>query len=174
MPAELARHWRPLALRGNDTKLSRLLRAARLRMGLSFREASAMSRQVAAELGDEQYFAAAGSRALEPTIKNSRTAGMFPQDLPWAIELANVRFGYPRRDGLLYIPRLEIRAGEHVAFVGENGAGKSTLAKLISRLYDVDSGSISIAGHDVRISRSKVFVSRCAMSRLTRCSSIRP
>jgi len=88
--------------------------------------------------------------ALEPTIKNSRTAGMFPQNRPWAIELANVRFGYPRRDGLLCIPRLEIRAGEHVAIVGENGAGKSTLTKLISRLYDVDSGSISIAGHDVR------------------------
>jgi hypothetical protein len=59
--ADLAKHWRPLALRRNDTKLSNLLRAARLRAALSFREASAMSRQVAAELGDEQYFAAAGS-----------------------------------------------------------------------------------------------------------------
>jgi hypothetical protein len=61
VPAELARHWRPLALRRDDTKLSNLLRAARLRADLSFREASAMSHQVAAELGDEQYFAAAGS-----------------------------------------------------------------------------------------------------------------
>ena len=61
VPAELAKHWRPLALRRDDTKLSNLLRAARLRAALSFREASAMSRQVAAELGDEQYFAAAGS-----------------------------------------------------------------------------------------------------------------
>jgi ABC-type multidrug transport system fused ATPase/permease subunit len=51
---------------------------------------------------------------------------------------------------LLYIPRLELPAGEYVAIVGENGAGKSTLAKLIARLYDVDSGSISVAGHDVR------------------------
>lgn len=61
VPAELAKHWRPLALRRDDTKLSNLLRAARLRSALSFREASAMSRRVAAELGDEQYFAAAGS-----------------------------------------------------------------------------------------------------------------
>ena len=37
-----------------------------------------------------------------------------------------------------------------MAIVGENGAGKSTLAKLIARLYDVDSGSISVAGQDVR------------------------
>jgi len=88
--------------------------------------------------------------ALEPTIKNCQTAIKFPQDCPWTIELADVRFGYPRSDGLLCIPRLEIRAGEHVAVVGENGAGKSTLAKLIARLYDVNSGSISIAGHDVR------------------------
>ncbi len=34
--------------------------------------------------------------------------------------------------------------------MGENGAGKSTLAKLLARLYDADSGSISVAGHDVR------------------------
>ncbi len=61
VPAELAKHWRPLALRRDDTKLSHLLRAARLSRGLSFREASAMSLQVAAELGDEQYFAAPGS-----------------------------------------------------------------------------------------------------------------
>jgi transcriptional regulator with XRE-family HTH domain len=61
VPAELAKHWRPLALRLGDTKLSKLLRTARLRAALSFREASAMSGQVAAELRSEQYFAAPGS-----------------------------------------------------------------------------------------------------------------
>jgi hypothetical protein len=61
VPAELAKHWRPLALRRDDTKLSHLLRSARLRAALSFREASAMSLQLAAELGEEQYFAAPGS-----------------------------------------------------------------------------------------------------------------
>ena len=61
VPAELAKHWRPLALKREDTRLSNLLRAARLRAALSFREASAMSRLAAAELGDEQYFAAPGS-----------------------------------------------------------------------------------------------------------------
>ena len=44
-----------------ETKLSHLFRAARSRMGLSFRDASAMSRRIASELGDEQYFAASGS-----------------------------------------------------------------------------------------------------------------
>ena len=91
-----------------------------------------------------------GVLALEPTIKSCRTAITFPQGQRWTMELADVRFGYPRGDGLLRISRLEIRAGEHVAIVGENGAGKSTLAKLMARLYDVDSGSISVAGRNVR------------------------
>jgi ABC-type multidrug transport system fused ATPase/permease subunit len=88
--------------------------------------------------------------ALEPAIKTCRTAIKFPANRPWTIELADVGFGYPKRDGLLCIPRLEIPAGDQVAIVGENGAGKSTLAKLMARLYDVDSGSISVAGNDVR------------------------
>jgi len=61
VPTELAKHWRPSTLGWQESKLSQLLRSARLRMGLSLREASAISRRVAAELGDEQYFAAAGS-----------------------------------------------------------------------------------------------------------------
>jgi hypothetical protein len=59
--AELAKQWRPVALKRNGTTLSQLLRTARLRMGLSFREASATSLRVAGELGDEQFFAAPGS-----------------------------------------------------------------------------------------------------------------
>jgi ABC-type multidrug transport system fused ATPase/permease subunit len=88
--------------------------------------------------------------ALESGIKTCPTAISFPQNHPWTIELADVCFGYPRNRGLLSIPRLDIQAGEQVAIVGENGAGKSTLAKLLARLYDADSGSICVAGHDVR------------------------
>jgi ABC-type multidrug transport system fused ATPase/permease subunit len=88
--------------------------------------------------------------ALEPAIKTHPTAIKFPADRPWTIELVDVRFGYQKKDGLLCIPRLVIPAGDQVAVVGENGAGKSTLAKLIARLYDVGSGSISVAGQDVR------------------------
>ena len=43
-----------------------------------------------------------------------------------------------------------IEPGQTVALVGPSGAGKTTLAALIARLYDVDSGSVSIDGHDVR------------------------
>jgi transcriptional regulator with XRE-family HTH domain len=61
VPKELATLWRPPALGSEASKLSQLLRGARSKMGLSLREASAMSRRVAAELGDQQYFAAPGS-----------------------------------------------------------------------------------------------------------------
>ena len=88
--------------------------------------------------------------ALQPAIKTCPTAISLPQNRPCTIELADVCFGYPGNRGLLSIPHLHIDAGEHVAIVGENGAGKSTLAKLLARLYDTHSGSIYIAGLDVR------------------------
>jgi ATP-binding cassette subfamily B protein len=45
---------------------------------------------------------------------------------------------------------LEIPAGQIAAIVGLNGAGKSTLFKLLCRLYDVDSGSVTVDGVDLR------------------------
>ena len=55
----------------------------------------------------------------------------------------------PDRDVLTGLD-LDLPAGTTVALVGSSGAGKSTLASLISRLYDVTTGSVSIDGHDVR------------------------
>jgi ABC-type multidrug transport system fused ATPase/permease subunit len=69
---------------------------------------------------------------------------------PAQIDFAAVEFGYERQKGMLRIPSLRIMAGEQIALAGENGAGKSTLAKLIARVYDVDSGSVRIGGEDVR------------------------
>jgi transcriptional regulator with XRE-family HTH domain len=61
VPRDVARHWRPETLRQPERKLGQLLRDARMRMGLSFRDASALARQVADSLGDEQYFVSPGS-----------------------------------------------------------------------------------------------------------------
>ena len=46
--------------------------------------------------------------------------------------------------------RLDIKSGEHIAFVGPSGGGKSTLAKLIARFADVNSGFIEIGGVNVK------------------------
>lgn len=45
---------------------------------------------------------------------------------------------------------LHIKAGETIGIIGGTGCGKSTFASLISRLYDVDSGSVCVGGTDVR------------------------
>jgi len=66
------------------------------------------------------------------------------------VNFCRVKFGYQRRKEVLDLPQLHILAGEQLAFMGKNGAGKSSLAKLIPRIYDADSGVISIASRDVR------------------------
>ncbi len=83
-------------------------------------------------------------------VQDRSTALPLPDISPNMLEINDLEFRYRRQRGRLRIPSLRILSGEHVAVVGENGAGKSTLAKLIVRLYDVQSGSICIGGKDVR------------------------
>ncbi|MCL2265370.1 MAG: ABC transporter ATP-binding protein/permease, partial [Treponema sp.] len=61
------------------------------------------------------------------------------------IKIDNISFSYKNSvNPVIKDLTLSIKAGEHIAIVGENGAGKSTLIKLITRLYDPSSGNISI------------------------------
>ncbi|WP_336776044.1 ABC transporter ATP-binding protein [Paenibacillus sp. MMO-58] len=66
------------------------------------------------------------------------------------IEYRNVTFGYEGEAKVLKDISLSIRAGETIAFVGPSGAGKTTLCSLLPRFYEVDGGSISVDGHDIR------------------------
>jgi ABC-type multidrug transport system fused ATPase/permease subunit len=88
--------------------------------------------------------------ALSATICNAAVTIVLPRDHPPSIEFAGVRFGHARQKNMVQIPALRILPGEKVAIVGENGAGKSTLAKLIARIYDVNSGSVQIGRADIR------------------------
>jgi ATP-binding cassette subfamily B protein len=65
------------------------------------------------------------------------------------IEYDDVTFGYGDEPVLRDVS-FRIDPGRTVAFVGPTGAGKSTAAKLLLRLYDVDSGAVRVDGHDVR------------------------
>jgi ATP-binding cassette subfamily B protein len=78
---------------------------------------------------------------------------------PGAFDLTNVRgevrfdhvhFSYGDGPEILKDFDAVIAPGETVAIVGRTGSGKSTLARLLTRFYDVDEGSVSIDGHDVR------------------------
>jgi subfamily B ATP-binding cassette protein MsbA len=65
------------------------------------------------------------------------------------IEFKNISFKY-KNDYVLKDFSLTIKKGETVALVGQSGSGKSTLANLITRFYDVNKGSISIDGMDIK------------------------
>ena len=67
-----------------------------------------------------------------------------------AVRFDNVRFGYDPDRTILHGVSFDIPAGKTVAVVGPSGSGKSTLARLLFRFYDVNAGSISIDGQDIR------------------------
>jgi ATP-binding cassette, subfamily B, bacterial len=76
-----------------------------------------------------------------------------PVPLPWvrhAITFDKVRFQYGRDVPVLRDVSFTIPAGQMCAIVGASGAGKSTLADLLLRFHDVESGSITIDGQDIR------------------------
>ncbi len=66
-----------------------------------------------------------------------------------SIDFQDVVFQYDEKPVLKGL-NFTARAGEVVAFVGHSGAGKTTIANLLLRFYDINSGGISIGGHDIR------------------------
>lgn len=86
---------------------------------------------------------------LEPSIRETA----YPvelKDVKGDIRLNSVVFSYDDGKEVLNNVSLDIKAGECIAIVGHSGGGKSTLCQLLPRFYDVDSGSITIDGTDVR------------------------
>ncbi|HJY16103.1 MAG TPA: ABC transporter ATP-binding protein, partial [Xanthobacteraceae bacterium] len=96
---------------------------------------------------------------LEPAMRPAGALGCgsrLAEGMPGKeIRLRDVTFAYPPVPGASASPVLEhfdltIPAGSSLAIVGQNGAGKTTIAKLLCRLYDPQSGAITIDGTDLR------------------------
>ena len=66
------------------------------------------------------------------------------------IEIEHVTFGYEPNIPVLKDLSLEVKPGQMLGIVGRSGAGKTTLVNVISRLYEVEKGSIKIDGVDIR------------------------
>lgn len=62
------------------------------------------------------------------------------------VELHKVNFGYEKGVAVLHDISLYARKGQKIAFVGSTGAGKTTVTNLLSRFYDIESGSITVDG----------------------------
>ncbi len=71
-------------------------------------------------------------------------------DTKGAIEIKDVNFSYVKDKKLITNLNLSVKPGMRVAIVGPTGCGKSTLINLLMRFYDVDTGSISVDGTDIR------------------------
>ncbi|KAF9421163.1 hypothetical protein HW555_002875 [Spodoptera exigua] len=87
-----------------------------------------------------------------PTINPLLDKGFVPHTAEGTIELKNVVFQYPSRPDVPVLKgvSLSVKRGQSVALVGHSGSGKSTVIQLISRYYDVVSGSVCVDNIDVR------------------------
>ena len=66
------------------------------------------------------------------------------------VELENVYFSYVPDRKLIENFNLSVKSGQRIAIVGPTGCGKTTLINLLMRFYDVNSGSIKVAGDDIK------------------------
>lgn len=89
--------------------------------------------------------------SIDQLIKKIENPEALPEKLDKGIVFDNVSFTYPGSpESAVKDFNLAIKNGELIALVGENGAGKSTIVRLLLRFYDVDNGSISIGGVDLK------------------------
>ncbi len=98
----------------------------------------------------------------QPAVRDqSSTTPAASPDAPIAFE--HVSFGYNAGELVLRDLDFRVEAGEKVAIVGATGAGKTTIIQLLSRMYDVDSGRVTIGGVDLREIPQAVLRKRIAL-----------
>ncbi|MDY3107237.1 MAG: ABC transporter ATP-binding protein, partial [Succinivibrio sp.] len=81
---------------------------------------------------------------------NDGTGTKVLKDIKKEIKFNDVCFSYDGQREVLHKVNLTVPVGSKVALVGNSGGGKSTVTALIPRLYEIDSGSITIDGTDIK------------------------
>ncbi len=74
------------------------------------------------------------------------SASYDPKAVRGALSFKDVRFSYVPEKPVLQGFDLEVKAGQKIAIVGATGSGKTTVVNLLTRFYDIDSGSITVDG----------------------------
>jgi len=85
-----------------------------------------------------------------PVSISSPAKPMLPKPFIGEVSFNDVWFGYKEGEPVLRGVSFRIEPGERVAVVGATGAGKTTTIKLLNRFYDIQQGSITVGGVDVR------------------------
>lgn len=84
----------------------------------------------------------------DPEIKDAPNAHPLPP-IEGEVKFDNVYFGYNEEKVVLKNINLNVKPGETIALVGPTGAGKTSIIGLINRFYDINSGTITIDGHNI-------------------------
>jgi ATP-binding cassette, subfamily B, multidrug efflux pump len=111
-------------------------------------------RELVMQYAQLQRAMAGGQRAFEvldtkPEIVDKPNAIPLPP-IRGEVIFDHVNFNYTPDVQVLHDINLKVSPGETIALVGQTGSGKTTITALISRLYDITSGSIRIDGYDIR------------------------
>lgn len=85
---------------------------------------------------------------IEPTVVDDEDAQTLPP-VQGDVKFENVYFSYENAHIILENINFEVPKGKMVALVGPTGSGKTTIVSLLSRFYNVDSGTIYVDGHDI-------------------------
>lgn len=100
---------------------------------------------MSAMAGAERVFEVLDETEEEPDAPDAYEMGEIEGD----VVLTDVNFSYEKGHPILKNVNLYARPGQTIAFVGPTGAGKTTIINLLTRFYDIDSGTITIDGHDI-------------------------
>mgnify|MGYP002088726056 CR=1 FL=1 len=96
----------------------------------------------------ERVFEFLGEPEEEQNADPARRAD--PACIDGQVTFDHVKFGYTPEKTVIRDFSCDVKPGQKVAIVGPTGAGKTTMVKLLMRFYDVDAGSITLNGHNVR------------------------
>ena len=97
----------------------------------------------------ERVFEFLGEEEEEQFAKNAVSAED-NEKIQGAVKFNHVHFGYNQDQVIINDFSADVKPGQKIAIVGPTGAGKTTIIKLLLRFYDVQSGNITLDGHDIR------------------------
>ncbi|WP_028520367.1 ABC transporter ATP-binding protein [Ruminococcus flavefaciens] len=117
--------------------------------------------QIAQVINQVQSMAAAAERVFEfldeAEEEQSPEDPVIPENVTGAVRFDHVSFGYDPEKIIIGDFSADVKAGQKIAIVGPTGAGKTTMVKLLMRFYDVNGGTITLDGTDIRrIPRKKL------------------